>query len=908
MTVATRAPTRTGPAPKSPYVGLVPFDEDDAGFFFGRSQEIGIVSANLRSARLTIVYGPSGVGKSSLLQAGVVHGLREATRAGESDVPFAVCTVRSWHDDPKHRLLQAASDALRDLSPDGVPASDGTLADSLRRWTGTTGTLLVVLDQFEEYFQYHEAEAEGERLTGFAAELADVVNDPALAVHVLISIREDAWAKLDRFEGHIPLLFANYLRIDHLDVDAAREAIEGPISAWNALLTPADAPYDVEPELIAAVLAGAATGLAADGEGTADAPAGDRVEAPFLQLVLERLWRATVADGDHVLSLARLDALGGARKIVENQLVEALARLSRDEQDVASDCFRFLVSRSKTKIAHPATDLAEWTRRPEPEVTAVLDRLTGGDSGRILRAVAPPLDRPDSPSYELFHDVLAEPILAWRLARERERNRREAQRRLVRVGGAALALVAVFAALAVWALIERGHANTLYHEQQAIRRAVQAQNVKLRKQRNTLTAEVQANQGNAATIDQLNAANGRLQAQNALLRKERDALDARIAALRSQNRRLSARIAALNAQNRQLAAEVTTLRRQNAKLEARLAGLVAAHGSLADNRATLRRESAVLASELNAAFRRDAALERKAAALGYVATLVKAQSQAPRLTQEQIPPERAKLYGIPAALKVSDALRGEIERLQRELARLRARRPEIGFLRNLNALLVRQRRALRLEINHLSKTSASLESLQRKLQRTLSAADAEHARLLGLVSTAKATHVKRSKAVAARAGVNVQLQDRNNERIASIDTTRNELRDTKTDIRHLTHDVISPAVMKLTQGAQDRARDPILAALLATAAYQVTPFDPDDTAHPAVYNALWLVLSRLDPRGARDLIAPVAKPKGKVGTTKSAVLERNICAVVKRGFTRDEWRKWLPKNAPYPSKLSKPCG
>jgi hypothetical protein len=54
--------------------------------------------------------------------------------------------------------------------------------------------------------------------------------------------------------------------------------------------------------------------------------------------------------------------------------------------------------------------------------------------------------------------------------------------------------------------------------------------------------------------------------------------------------------------------------------------------------------------------------------------------------------------------------------------------------------------------------------------------------------------------------------------------------------------------------------------------------------------------------------APVAKPKGKVGTTTSGVLETKVCAFVKRGFTRDEWRKWLPPRAPYPSKLSKPCG
>ena len=85
--------------PGSPYVGLVPYEEDDAEFFFGRSHEAAIVRANLRSARLTILYGPSGVGKSSLLMAGVVHGLREEARAAaDGPSPFAVCLASSaWN-------------------------------------------------------------------------------------------------------------------------------------------------------------------------------------------------------------------------------------------------------------------------------------------------------------------------------------------------------------------------------------------------------------------------------------------------------------------------------------------------------------------------------------------------------------------------------------------------------------------------------------------------------------------------------------------------------------------------------------------------------------------------------------------------------------------------------------------
>jgi septal ring factor EnvC (AmiA/AmiB activator) len=780
-----------------------------------------------------------------------------------------------------------------------------------------------VLDQFEEYFQYHD-EGDGEALTGFAAELADVVNDPGLAAHVLISIREDAWAKLDRFEGHVPLLFANYLRIDQLDHDAAREAIEGPIAAWNARLAPGEAPYDIEPKLMGAVLAAAAAGLALDGnEAVAEASAGDRVEAPFLQLVLERLWRETVADGEHVLTLARLDALGGARKIVENHLLVALAALSAVDQDVASDCFRFLVSRSRTKIAHSAADLAEWTARPEQQVTAVLDRLTSAESGRILRAVAPPLDRPESTSYELFHDVLAEPILAWRHEHERERSRHEAQRKLLRVGGAALALVALFAALAGWAFVERGHANhlfhvanRLFHEQQATSRAIKAQNVTLRHRRDRLAARLQSNTetGNAqnATIDELNATSISLRAQTSKLRTRRNALDGRIATLRSQNRRLFASIARLSEQNRHLAKKVTRVKRRNEALTEQLAELEAARGSLEGNAVTLRTESAALAKQLNAADKKKGKLREQAAALG----LFFQQAFEPAATSgppplPRIPPAQAKHFGIPADQNETDALRGEVDRLQRKLAILLERRArsadEIGFLRSLNRLLVRQRRVLRLEVAHLSRTRASLESVHHRLERTVASARAEHARLSGLVAAAEATNARRRKAVGAQSGANVRLQDRNNEQIDSIDVTQLDLDSTQADIHKLTYELISPPVNKLTQGAQDTSQDPILAALLAAAAYQVTPFNPDDAKHPAVYNALWLVLSRLDPNGARGLIAPVAQPKGKLGTTTSAVLKKKVCAFVKRGFTRDEWSKWLPERAPYPSKLSKPC-
>jgi WD40 repeat protein len=457
------APVRAAaqPLPATPYVGLVPYGEEDAPFFFGRDEEERIIAGNLRASRLTILYGPSGVGKTSLLQAGVIRGLREQVlaKAGSERAPFAICPFGAWRDDPLPALVEA-------IRASAVEASGGAelppwrpgepLVDTLRAWTERVRTLLVVLDQFEDYFLYH-ADEDGEGT--FASEFPRIVNEPNLRVNFVLSIREDAWAKLDRFEGHIPRLFANYLRVEHLRPEAAWEAIEGPVAEWNRRLPTEEPPYAVEEALGRAVIDATAAGRLKLAEGangaTPDSAGTDAIEAPFLQLVMERLWRSTVDAGSRELTLARLAELGGAERIVETHLHEALGGLTPTEQQVTADVFRYLVTRSKTKIAHSASDLAEWTKRPAPEVSPVLEKLCRGESGRILRPVPPP-DESESMRYELFHDMLAEPILDWRRVYEQRR----ARRRWARAGAGLLALVAIFAALGAWALVQRNHARS----------------------------------------------------------------------------------------------------------------------------------------------------------------------------------------------------------------------------------------------------------------------------------------------------------------------------------------------------------------------------------------------------------------------------------------------------------------
>ena len=431
-----------------PYKGLTPYDESDAPFFFGREAEREIITANLMASRLTLLYGPSGVGKSSVLRAGVAYHLRKLSQQNliERGTPeFVVVVFSSWRDDPITGLAAQVEEAVSSLLAGQKirEAEKGSLLKNLQFWSEhIDGDLLIIFDQFEEYFLYHPQE---EDIGTFASEFPRAVNSPDLRVNFLISVREDALAKLDRFKGRIPNLFDNYLRIDHLDRAAARAAIERPIAEYNRLQTEGQT-VSIEPELVEAVLDQIKTGQVRLGEagrgmieGAVSRSDEGRIETPYLQLVMTRLWDEEIQTSPApFLRLSTLQRLGGAERIVHTHLDTTMSALPPDERDAAARIFHYLVTPSGTKIAHTVPDLAEYAHISPEQITPVLHKLSGTDL-RILRPVAPPLDHPGRPPrYEIFHDVLAPAILDWRARyvqaqelAEAERGRIESERRLI---------------------------------------------------------------------------------------------------------------------------------------------------------------------------------------------------------------------------------------------------------------------------------------------------------------------------------------------------------------------------------------------------------------------------------------------------------------------------------------------
>lgn len=399
----------------APYPGLNPFREEDAALFFGRDVERDLIAANLTASRLTVLYGPSGVGKSSVLNAGVIaHMRRNAAEAREDpEAPdTAVVAFRTWQSDPRSGLLRALHSQIDDVKP------DESLRNCLRR-CAKDRDVYIILDQFEEYFLYQSAT---DRDGSFAADLAAAIHAPDTRANFLISIREDALARLDLFKGRIAHLFDNYLRIEHLTLEAGRAAIGQPVAAYNRLQPPGAEPVRVEEELAEEILRQLGGGLAweAVGRGAfADNPAGARIEAPYLQLVLRRLWDEERRVGSRVLRLDTLGALEGSAAIVKTHLDKVLEGFSGPDRALASSLFHHLVTPSGAKIAHTAADLAAYVGSPAADIEGVLSRLAQAGT-RIVREV-PAVAPSRATRFEIYHDALAPAILDWRRRQQTER-------------------------------------------------------------------------------------------------------------------------------------------------------------------------------------------------------------------------------------------------------------------------------------------------------------------------------------------------------------------------------------------------------------------------------------------------------------------------------------------------------
>ena len=386
--------------------------------------------------RLTVLYGPSGVGKSSLLAAAVARWLRELP-----EQPVVV-VFSSWSDRPgggdrRRGLLRGGHRA------DGLPRRGGR-ARLCRR--GARSTSCSTRSRSTSSTTPRAARSSRSSPRSSAGRCG---------CNVLLSLREDALAKLDRFKASIPGILDNYLRLDRLSREAGRAAVVQPLARWHEL---GGEPVEIEPALVEAVLDQVAAGriragLGGSGQVAEDAARGDGSRRRTSSSCWSGSGRSSGRRDRRRCALATLEQLGGAAQIVAAHLERAMDALTPAQQEIASELLRQLVTPSGAKIAHAAADLA-----------GLRGRAGGGGARGPRRARGPAHPAPGETTerYEIYHDVLAAPILAWRARYVHAQELVEAHRRnrrLAVVATAAVAALVVTALVAVFALVQRSNAR-----------------------------------------------------------------------------------------------------------------------------------------------------------------------------------------------------------------------------------------------------------------------------------------------------------------------------------------------------------------------------------------------------------------------------------------------------------------
>src|SRR5262245_2416775 len=393
-----------------PYQGLEPYTEADQDYFVGREADARWIASNLLGGPLSVLYGVSGVGKSSVLLAGVLPRLRK-------NPGLAVTVFRHWQGDQfEKQLKKAIAEAVIPNARQQARLDESLPFDEFLRQCNEAldGPVFLIFDQWEEYFLYHPTE------NSFDLGLARAIGRRDVSAHFLFAMREEELSKLDRFRTSIPNVLGNMLRLKHLDPKAAEQAIRRPLDVYNSRV-PADRQVSIEDKLVNSLIEKSARRDEHEQrltQSNGQALEERQIATPVLQLLLTRLWEEERRQNSSALRAATLDRLGGAQNVVDDYFEKVIEQLPPDQRQLAGRTFGYLVTPAGGKFAQTPATLARWAKeKDEAPVRQLLEGLAMSSNVRILRKVAV-TGRPDQ--YEIFHDVLGPSILKWQQKFEQE--------------------------------------------------------------------------------------------------------------------------------------------------------------------------------------------------------------------------------------------------------------------------------------------------------------------------------------------------------------------------------------------------------------------------------------------------------------------------------------------------------
>jgi WD40 repeat protein/DNA-binding SARP family transcriptional activator len=321
-----------------PYKGLASFDRSDAEYFCGRERVVSDLVARLAESTLVGIVGPSGIGKSSLLRAGLLSALGAGALPGSAS--WRQVLVRPG-ERPCAELARALGSEELDVVLAGLKPGD---------------RLVVAVDQLEELFTVCGREDERGR---FLEQLASAAADTERRMLIVVALRADFYGRCATYTGFAELLSSSHVLVGPMRPEELARAIELPA---------ARAGLDVERALV--------DDLVAD-------VAGEPGGLPLLSTMLLELWR--VRDG-RVLKAERYAASGGVRGAVARLAEDAYVRLDAYGRRVARGLLLRLAHGEEGALVRRRLPLSELERidGAEPVLAALTDaRLLTVSDGEV---------------------------------------------------------------------------------------------------------------------------------------------------------------------------------------------------------------------------------------------------------------------------------------------------------------------------------------------------------------------------------------------------------------------------------------------------------------------------------------------------------------------------------------------
>jgi len=425
------------------YPGATPFTKRQSGIFYGRDKDIDKLLTLIQVEKKVLLYSKSGLGKTSLLEAGVLP------RLPEYFVPISIrlFAYKEGAETPVERVINALKSTIGDLDKKQDVVIDQIIGDDPNNKTlwyyfkkaqlleeqsaseGQQKIFTLVFDQFEELFSFPKKDIEDFKTQLY--ELTELKLPDRFAVLIaqsrrnnrellsrdmigllhkkneiktVFAIRSDRLSLLNKLSDKLPDIQSTFYELLPLTYEQARQAIVNPaVDNDPGFETP---PFGFHQDAINKIIH-----ELSDGET-------DNIETTQLQIVCHRIEEIAAAKKADGLRQIDVDDLPEFKNIFLNFYFDSINRLTQENHDKAKRLIEDELIRNHQRISLDEEICKEYLG--EKELRRLVDT-------HLLRAERNTFGRF---SYEISHDTLVEPILESRkkYRDELERKRLEKER------------------------------------------------------------------------------------------------------------------------------------------------------------------------------------------------------------------------------------------------------------------------------------------------------------------------------------------------------------------------------------------------------------------------------------------------------------------------------------------------